>query len=135
MRGQSRSRLHAVTEAHDVVGAPASCLAEGAVAPNQGAIHHILSEADHGPATRACFRLQDAKGLTSPDVAVLHLHLGAGPTGIDLAAGMRQRQPSVGLVLLTSFTDPRLLRTSLDTIPAGMLYLVKQSIDDLSMLA
>ena len=101
MRGQSRSRLHAVTEGHDVVGAPASCLAEGAVAPNQGAIHHILSEADHGPATRACFRLQDAKGLTSPDVAVLHLHLGAGPTGIDLAAGMRQRQPSVGLVLLT----------------------------------
>lgn len=70
-----------------------------------------------------------------PDVAILDLHLGAGPTGIDLAAGMRQRQPSVGLVLLTSFTDPRLLRTSLDTIPAGMLYLVKQSIDDLSMLA
>ena len=36
-----------------------------------------------------------------PDVAILDLHLGAGPTGIDLAAGMRQRQPSVGLVLLT----------------------------------
>lgn len=38
---------------------------------------------------------------SSPDVAVLDPHLGAGPTGIDLAAGMRQRQPSVGLVLLT----------------------------------
>jgi DNA-binding NarL/FixJ family response regulator len=73
---------------------------------------------------------------TAPtDVAVLDLHLGAGPTGIDLAVGMRQQAPAVGLVLLTSFTDPRLLRTSLDTIPEGMLYLVKQSIDDLSLLA
>jgi DNA-binding NarL/FixJ family response regulator len=83
----------------------------------------------------------DARGAmatfteTTPDVAVLDLHLGAGPTGIDLAAGMRQRAPDVGLVLLTSFTDPRLLRTSLSTIPAGMLYLVKQSVDDLSLLA
>jgi DNA-binding NarL/FixJ family response regulator len=69
-----------------------------------------------------------------PAVAVLDLHLGAGPTGLDLAVAMRERSPSVGLVLLTSFTDPRLLRASLDTIPAGMHYLVKQSIEDLSLL-
>lgn len=69
-----------------------------------------------------------------PDVAVLDLHLGAGPTGLDLAAGMRARVPGIGLVLLTSFSDPRLLRTSLDTMPAGMVYLVKQSVDDLSLL-
>lgn len=72
---------------------------------------------------------------TPPDVAVLDLHLGAGPTGLDLAVGMRERSPDLGLVLLTSFTDPRLLRSSLDTLPPGMLYLVKQSIDDLSLLA
>lgn len=83
----------------------------------------------------------DARGamesfVTSPpDVAVLDLHLGPGPTGLDLAVGMRERSADLGLVLLTSFTDPRLLRTSLDTLPAGMLYLVKQSVDDLALLA
>ena len=70
-----------------------------------------------------------------PDVAVLDLHLGAGPTGLDLAVGMRERSPDLGLVLLTSFSDPRLLRTSLDTMPTGMLYLVKQSVNDLALLA
>lgn len=69
-----------------------------------------------------------------PDVAVLDLHLGAGPTGLDLAVAMRERAPDIGLVLLTSFSDPRLLRTSLDTIPSGMHYLVKQSVDDLALL-
>ena len=77
----------------------------------------------------------EAFASAPPEVAVLDLHLGSGPTGIDLAVGMRQHVPEIGLVLLTSFTDPRLLRTSLDTIPAGMLYLVKQSVDDLSLLA
>lgn len=72
---------------------------------------------------------------TPPEVVVLDLHLGPGPTGLDLAVGMRERAPAVGLILLTSFSDPRLLRTSLDTIPAGMLYLVKQSVDDLALLA
>lgn len=71
----------------------------------------------------------------APQVALLDLHLGPGPTGIDLAVGMRQRESTVGLVLLTSFTDPRLLRTSLDSLPSGMLYLVKKSVDDLSLLA
>ena len=30
-----------------------------------------------------------------PDVAVLDLHLGAGPTGLDLAVGMRERSISI----------------------------------------
>jgi DNA-binding NarL/FixJ family response regulator len=70
----------------------------------------------------------------NPQVAVLDLHLGAGPTGIDLGMVMRERSPGIGLILLTSFTDPRLLRASLDTVPGGMIYLVKQSIDNLDLL-
>ena len=95
-----------------------------------GLSHHGLDVTAVGDARSA----MTAFATTSPDVAVLDLHLGTGPTGIDLAVGMRERAPDVGLVLLTSFTDPRLLRTSLDSIPAGMLYLVKQSVDDLSLL-
>ena len=96
-----------------------------------GLTHHGFDVTAVGDARGA----MDAFAAAAPEVAVLDLHLGAGPTGLDLAVGMRERSPGVGLVLLTSFSDPRLLRTSLDTIPAGMLYLVKQSVDDLSLLS
>lgn len=76
----------------------------------------------------------DAFQAQPPAVAVLDLHLGAGPTGLDLATRMRERAPELGVVLLTSFTDPRLLRASLDTLPHGTLYLVKQSVDDMALL-
>lgn len=96
-----------------------------------GLTHHGFDVTAVGDARAAMTAFVD----TTPDVAVLDLHLGTGPTGLDLAMGMRERSADLGLVLLTSFTDPRLLRTSLDTLPAGMLYLVKQSVDDLSLLA
>ena len=96
-----------------------------------GLTHHGFDVTAVGDARAA----MDAFVTHPPEVAVLDLHLGAGPTGLDLGVGMRERSPELGLVLLTSFTDPRLLRTSLDTIPAGMLYLVKQSVDDLALLA
>ena len=96
-----------------------------------GLTHHGFDVTAVGDARAAMASFAE----TSPEVAVLDLHLGAGPTGLDLAVGMRERSPDLGLVLLTSFSDPRLLRTSLDTIPAGMLYLVKQSVDDLALLA
>ena len=96
-----------------------------------GLTHHGFAVTAVGDARAA----MDAFVTITPEVAVLDLHLGAGPTGLDLAVGMRDRSPDLGLVLLTSFSDPRLLRTSLDTIPAGMLYLVKQSVDDLALLA
>lgn len=96
-----------------------------------GLAHHGFDVTAVGDARSAMAAFDNA----IPEVAVLDLHLGAGPTGIDLAAAMRQRAPAVGLVLLTSFTDPRLLRTSLVAMPQGMIYVVKQSVDDLSLLA
>lgn len=96
-----------------------------------GLTHHGLEVTAVGDARAA----MESFVTRPPEVAVLDLHLGPGPTGLDLAVGMRERSPDLGLVLLTSFTDPRLLRTSLDTIPAGMLYLIKQSVDDLALLA
>jgi len=71
----------------------------------------------------------------SPAVVVLDLHLGDGPTGLDVAKGMRRLRSDVGLVLLTSFTDPRLLGTSRSELPDGMLHLVKQGLTDTQLLA
>jgi DNA-binding NarL/FixJ family response regulator len=68
------------------------------------------------------------------EVAVLDLDLGPGPTGLDLARGLRRLIPSLGLVMLTSYEDPRLLSSSLSSLPHGAAYVVKQSLEDLVFL-
>lgn len=68
------------------------------------------------------------------DCAVTDLDLGAGPTGIDLAHGMRRINPAIGIVILTSFSDPRLLTSNTLVPPEGSTYLVKQSLSDFGLL-
>ena len=68
------------------------------------------------------------------DAAVLDLHLGAGPNGIDVAHAYRRKNPKVGIVFLTSFEDPRLLSPNLPPIPSSSQYLTKNSIGNLEML-
>jgi len=72
--------------------------------------------------------------LVSVDVALLDLHLGPGPTGLDLAVALRHRQPGIGLVMLTSYDDPRLLHTDLPTAPPGTQYLVKKQVTTMDLL-
>lgn len=79
-----------------------------------------------------------AEGLAAarahrPDVALLDLDLGEGPTGIDLAQAIRRQVPGVGLVFLSTYADPRLLG-SVPTLPQGSLYLTKQEISDTGVL-
>ncbi len=59
------------------------------------------------------------------DAALLDLDLGPGPSGLDLAVELRHRDPEVGLVLLTSYDDPR-LKDATTTIPRGMIHLTKK---------
>lgn len=68
------------------------------------------------------------------DAALLDLHLGKGPTGLDLAWELRRVCPNIGLVMVTSYEDPRLLRFDLPSGPPGMLYLTKKSISTASIL-
>lgn len=62
------------------------------------------------------------------DVAVLDLHLGDGPTGLDLAHALRRMDDLLGLVFLTSFEDPRLLYRTAPPAPAGAIHLLKGEI-------
>lgn len=62
------------------------------------------------------------------DVALLDLDLGRGPTGLDLAHELRERDSSIGIVLLTSYDDPRLLDADLPGLPAGAAYLRKRDV-------
>lgn len=69
-----------------------------------------------------------------PMVAILDLHLGVGPTGIDVAHALRRNDPTIGIVFLTSYSDPRLLNANLPPMPGNSQYLTKESVIELDVL-
>ena len=68
------------------------------------------------------------------DAVLLDLHLGAGPTGLDISIELRKTNPDIGVVFLTSFEDPRFLNPKLGELPEGSVYLVKSEITQMSVL-
>jgi DNA-binding NarL/FixJ family response regulator len=69
-----------------------------------------------------------------PDVMLIDLDLGSGPTGVDLAVACRRKKSELGIVFLTSYSDPRLLRTNLPNFPDGSKYLVKSQVSDIAIV-
>ena len=75
------------------------------------------------------------KAMTGkPNVALLDLDLGDGPTGIDLAWGLRRLYPQMGIVILTSYVDPRFTGRKLPALPDFVLYLNKSEISSAEFL-
>lgn len=68
------------------------------------------------------------------DVLVTDLDLGPGPSGVDIAFGMRALYEGTGIVILTSFSDPRLLSSSIKSAPDFSTYVVKQSLSNIEIL-
>lgn len=68
------------------------------------------------------------------DVVILDLHLGKGPTGADLAIVISRLKPQIGIVMLTSYEEPRLLRANLPGLPRGTIYLRKGEISSVEVL-
>lgn len=60
-----------------------------------------------------------------PNVALLDIDLGIGPTGIDVAYALRDKKSNLGIVFLTSFNDHRLSKASLLELPMGSRYITK----------
>ena len=71
----------------------------------------------------------------APEAAMLDLDLGAGPSGIDLAVELRSAMPSIGLVILSSYEDPRLTGRNVSHMPADVVYAVKGKTGDARQLA
>lgn len=69
-----------------------------------------------------------------PDVALLDLDLGRGPSGIDLAVALRRTLDRIGIVILTSYGDPRLTGRNVDHLPPASQYLVKADLRDTDAL-
>lgn len=69
------------------------------------------------------------------DVLLTDLDLGKErPTGAVLAHALRRSHPGLGVVVLTSYVDPRLVGTKLSQLPSGTEYVTKQSVSDLDVL-
>ena len=69
-----------------------------------------------------------------PDACLIDLDLGKGPTGIDLAYALRKLKTDIGIVFLTTYDDPRFLRSNMSVLPHGAEYLVKKSVKDISVV-
>ncbi len=65
---------------------------------------------------------------TQPHVAVLDLDLGEGPTGMDLAHRLRAMLPSIGIVMLSTYEEPRLMGFNQHPLPDDAIYLVKRTV-------
>jgi len=61
-----------------------------------------------------------------PRVAVIDLDLGEGPTGVDLAHGLRRLNADMAIVMLTSYSDPRQVG-QYRRLPEGTPYVVKSA--------
>lgn len=66
--------------------------------------------------------------------AMVDLDLGDGPNGIDVAHGLRNVRPEIGIVMLSTYEEPRLLGGRYVALPQGAIYLVKKSILDAEIL-
>lgn len=77
--------------------------------------------------------IKGAQGST-PHAVLIDMHLGKGPTGLDLARALRRDHPGIGLVFLTSFESPRLLVTGRADLPSGSRYLVKREIESVNQI-
>ena len=85
--------------------------------------------------TAAVATAQEAAAVADPvDVLLTDLDLGDGPNGIVLAHALRRNRPDLGVLVLTSYQDPRLLGTKLGQLPSGAAYVTKQSVSDLAIV-
>lgn len=75
-----------------------------------------------------------AVDLHQVEVAILDLDLGPGPTGLDIAYLLRQKNPNIGIIFLTSYSDPRLLGLKAEELPKGSRYLTKSKISNIQEL-
>ena len=68
-----------------------------------------------------------------PDVVLLDMNI-VGISAVKIAASMRKVNPNIGIVILTSCSDLRLMGESNDEVPTGAKILVKKSIVDFTVL-
>jgi DNA-binding NarL/FixJ family response regulator len=95
--------------------------------------------ATHGFDIRArvgtAYEAMEAQRVHNPQVALLDLDLGVGASGIDVAIALREKNPNIGIVFLTTYKDPRLLNSNLPSLPEGAIFLNKLQMNSTAKIA
>jgi DNA-binding NarL/FixJ family response regulator len=93
-------------------------------------LHAALTELDFDVVGVAASASEGLLLAHAPGVgfALIDLDLGEGPTGIDVAHGLRRVRPHIGIVLISTYEEPRLLGGKQSPLPPGAIFLVKKSI-------
>jgi two-component system, NarL family, nitrate/nitrite response regulator NarL len=127
VRCKDRREARAVVRAHDGIG---DVMAGALVVDDDGFIRALVASLVAGlgydpvSETASAAHAMRCAHERPPAVAVLDLDLGEGPTGIDLAHGLRRLIPTLPIVMLTSYSDP--LHAGLRReLPPGIPYVVK----------
>ena len=68
------------------------------------------------------------------EVVIVDLDLGPGPSGIDICNSIRVKHPQIGLVLLTSYQDPRIFDPAAPALPKGTKFISKSELSDFRLL-
>ena len=77
----------------------------------------------------------EAQRLHDPQVALLDLDLGVGASGIDVAIALREKNPKIGIVFLTTYKDPRLINSNMPSLPEGAIFLNKLEMNSTAKIA
>lgn len=76
----------------------------------------------------------DAVEQLDPDLVVVDLDFGDGPSGLDAIRVLREEMPWVAVLVLTAFRTPKLVDSKAPEL-TGISYLVKADIDSADVLA
>lgn len=90
--------------------------------------HHVVGQA------ATVVDAMDRARSTRPEVVLLDLDLGPGPTGVDVAHGLRGLLPEVGVVILSSYADVRVMGRRARPLPPGALFLSKRDLENSALL-
>jgi len=97
------------------------------------ALGHVLADADGVEVVITCAdrdSLLEAIETMRPDVVVTDIRMPPGDDdeGLQVAAGLRDAHPEVGVVVLSQFAEPRYALALLDGGSDGRAYLLKERI-------
>lgn len=88
--------------------------------------HEVTSAQDAAGAKRAMLSFD-------PDIALLDVDLGPGPSGIDLAVALSRLSPGIGILFLSNLADPKLAGHT-GSLPKGSGYLLKSKVQNAGAL-
>jgi DNA-binding NarL/FixJ family response regulator len=103
-------------------------------------VRELLRGADNIDVVAACSDLESLEAAIEshhPDVVLTDIRMPPTNTdeGIRMAEGLRQSAPTVGVVVLSQYSDPEYALALLEGGAAGRAYLLKERVTDLDQVA